>query len=399
MGKRILRLEQTLKLWEDICFLTKKHLEVLAMINKTEVAYNILNGAIGHSSEFIQHVIQNGTNGYFDYKRFTDSVENQGNLIMKSWVVPYNIFSWNHNSRRVFHMTSDLQTLLSATSLDGICWDDIKWPFRSLALTLEEPITDNNGNEFDCILVSDIASIIKKWKDYEIYDFLLMSKKLDERKNLDRDTLQKRVTPRKWNKDKMERKLMHMGNDYVDHFFVTVKGEFGTHHDFISKPISISLIEAKKEAGLACDNEDDTTDYYDRCSVYDKAKHLVVSTCLYLATLPPKQFPEDWQSAENQREQEPIGEFSPAAVTTARGVFTLACESKLSQESQETIAEIRQSRISREKCPHWRRGHWRKVWGGKNNPDAPKIWILPCLVNKNRLPPNSLPPASKTILE
>ena len=48
---------------------------------------------------------------------------------------------------------------------------------------------------------------------------------------------------------------------------------------------------------------------------------------------------------------------------------------------------------------HFRRGHWRRLPGYGDQPDAPKlVWVRPTLVRRDRLPRGALPGGAETIL-
>ena len=76
---------------------------------------------------------------------------------------PYELFKWNRNSRRVFHLPTSLKTLLETANLPNITWDDILWPFDSFIVTIEEPITINYPDKriikFDTIMVTKTNSV------------------------------------------------------------------------------------------------------------------------------------------------------------------------------------------------------------------------------------------------
>ncbi len=392
-AKNIKRLSQALRLWEDVCFLTQKHVEVLAKNHSAEVNPKYKAGAVYHFNEFRSYVLKNAITNHFDSQRFIDDEKDQGYLIGETWSVPANLFSWNKYSRKVFHLTANLQTLLSATSLDGICWNEIKWPFKSFALTLEEPIEDPALKlKFDCILVSEIGGI-EKTPQGEIMNFLLLSTKLDEYQPLDREKIEKLSTPRKWNQNKIEKKLKNMTHGYISSFFVTTKGEFGINTDPISKPFA----ESWKEERGKIENTEDPDPYRDYSSI-DKIKHLIPSICLFLETLPPKKTIRQEEEEQTDRFVLDIGFPDPTAVNKEENIFTIACENTLSRESQLLISEIKNSRIYREKKVHWRRGHWRRLGLNENGSYIKKIWIRPAFINAHRLPEKTLPSGGKTVL-
>lgn len=395
MEKRIARLDQALHVWEDLCLLKNKQLNMIAARYNDVPPADLFCGPIVHAPDFRNYLIRSGVQGYLNCDLFADWGEMMLLGLKDIGSLPVHLFAWSKSSRRVFHLSRDFQTLLSATSLDDVCWGEVRLPFQSFVLTLDENIVDVNGNNFDTILVTNLSSVTKKWEGSAFLEIAILSTKLEAYHPVDKEKIAKITKPKKWDDEKMQQKMLHMSDDYFKALMFATEALRDT-------PISKSSEEVIKEGKMRLLTEGkieltDDPDQYSSCSALDKAKHLVLSVCLYLATLPPKKFPDDWQPTE--KDKEPVGVYNPAAITTPNGIFTIACESTLSQESQETIAEIKQSRISREKRPHWRRGHWRRERGGRNNPEASRIWIRPCLINKHRLPPKSLPIGSTTILD
>lgn len=391
MEKRIIRVEQALRVWEDACFLVGEQLKANVHPGvKGLHAFRMFHGPLRHYQELRQHVVEKSVSGKYDYDRFTGSHEVLS-LLGNPGPLSVDLFSWNHYSRKVLHLDKDLQACLSATSLDGIRWKDIHWPFKSFLVVLDDPIEDEMGSLFDHILVSNSGSFLFG-KEYDTYDFLMLSTNLDEYKPIDREKYRKSFGRNKMNQGKVHNKMKRLGSDhYMSHFWFTLRGYDGEIYEQLVNTANtaeeFSKMRKKVELIGQCKIQDDEYVTYSSCN---KAKHIVLSLCLYLATLPPKKSVTG--NCDDNEEQKSSCAYSLASITSADRIFEISCESTLSRETQGVIAEIKKSRIGKEKRPHWRRGHWRRVDG------VAKIWIRPCLINKDKLLPGSLPLASSTTI-
>lgn len=408
MGKRIARLEQALAVWEDTCYLQKKLYKFMPESAKIKLNMPDYTGPLVHYREFRDHVIHDSAKGNYDLERFTFSKTADESSVCFS-AVPTNLFAWNHYSRRVFRLDKSLQTMLSATSLEGLYWNEIKWPFQSFVIELSDPLADDDGKLYDYIIVSEVGKIcdITTAKDGEIFSILLLSQELEEYRPLNKKKIE-RIFKRETETDmlKMVRKWEHLYGNYSMTFAIVAPANSDKDLQ-VNKSFKESVkIFKEKYGGLSTNmrkfaasteiempEEEDDYAYY---SLFDKAKHLVASICLFLSTLPPKETLDTDVSRKTRKE---ASEMGLPCVSSAEEIFQLQCESVLSRETQETVAEIIRSRNSRDVRPHWRRGHWRRIWGSKENLHAPRIWIRPCLVNKEKLPQNSVPLASQTNLK
>jgi hypothetical protein len=406
MGKRIARLEQALIVWEDTCYLQKRISKFTPESTKILVDMPDHNGPLVHYREFRDHVIHDSVKGNFDIERFTFFRYNQESIVTNC-AIPTALFAWNHCSRRVFHLDHNLQTLLSATSMDGVFWNEIKWPFQSFVIELSDPLADSNGKLYDYIIVGEIGKICNVFKNKEgrIVSVVLLPQELENYKPLNKKKIE-RIFKREIREDmiKLVLKWQRLALDYKESF-AFLFSDNPKNSLAVNKPYEESakyfnehfrpkgLRKLAEQVGIEMPPIEDE---YSSYSLFDKAKHLIASVCLFLETLPPKKTIETNQIEKRKKDEINVG---LPCVSIAEEIFQLQSESILSRETQETVAEIIRSRSSRDVRPHWRRGHWRRIWGSKENVSAPRIWIRPCLVNKEKLPPNSVPLASQSNLE
>lgn len=297
--------------------------------------------------------------------------------------------------------------MLSATPLEDVYWNEIKWPFQSFVIELSEPLADGDGKLYDYIIVSEIGKIcnITKNKGDGIISVILLPQDLEEYRPLNKKKIEK-IFKREVEENiiKLVQKWQHLFGDYKKTFAFVFPAN-SDNNLAVNKPYKESATffnEHLRPKGLRKIAEyvgiemPPIEDEYASYSLFDKAKHLIASTCMFLETLPPKKTIEIDQPEKTRKE---VSDMGLSCVSSAEEIFQLQCESVLSKETQEIVAEITRSRSDREVRPHWRRGHWRRIWGSKENLTAPRIWIRPCLVNKEKLPQGSVPLASQTNLK
>lgn len=389
------RLEKALCLWEDNCFLMEA-LSKMKTSGGLEPDFPVV-GPMLHYQDFRKYLL-NFRGGKIDFEKFVGP-----NLVtdfMQSlYLFPVALLSWTVNSRRVFNVPASFQAMLKETSFDDICWKELKWPFESFVVMLEDPIRFPDGNECDCIMVSEIGKFLPQdrfgsVKDYKgkAFEFRLLSSRLNnyfETKLSERNEILTLIKKKRF--DKMAKKMKQLcisqkkeENKYYD------GGAFIVLPDLISnKAITASLPDLVKstygiDAGMLQE--------------WNSAMHIVLNLCIYLANLPPKQFKQFYDQEKTTQERS-RGNFDYTAITDKANICTVGREHVLSKEDQETVAFIRSGGIGKEKRAHYRRGHWRRIFDGKEGPVISRIWIKPCLINKHRLLPGSVPSGSKTLMQ
>ena len=391
------RLEKALMLWEDVSFLAGQ-LSLFGIKRKMRKAVpkEAFVGPIKHHKEFREHVLKDVVSGKYDYERFSSSIKLWMGGLRSLGTLPPALFSWNQHSRRVISLKSDIQTLLSATSLDGITWQDIKLPFKSFILFLEDPIIGKNNVEYDCILFGEIAKHLFGSDTMSRFEFLLLPKTLDEYRPLNRKKISRLVNNGNVSYEKLRDKMVFLTEEIVDQFYITTVAHDGTvMTESVSESVEANFIEEARYLGrsgigvdqkrLAAMESRNDRDMYLNYSVCDKVQHLFVSICLHLESL-------EHQSRDVPRKNSNVMvDVNHKMITKPGDVFKITLDHNLSSKNSIVVSEIKRSRASKMKSVHWRRGHWRKIWGSYDSVDAPKIWIRPCLVNKDLLKENSLP--------
>ena len=169
MNKTITRLEQALVFWEDQAFCASVNYRLRIpdfQVPESGLRGTLVNfGKLRRSMLDVFSIEEEELSKRFSFPREANQILN--NHLMT--VFPLSLLAWAKSSRRVYSMTRDLQALLDATSLEGVVWKDIKLPFDSFVLTLEQPLIDANGHKFDCAFVTRLKSV------GEITSFLLLT--------------------------------------------------------------------------------------------------------------------------------------------------------------------------------------------------------------------------------
>ena len=145
-------LDGLVRLWEESC---RWHLRVeeAAIANHFGGGGFICPNWIGDSGfqnfqtfrEYLLSIHQNdpklATIEKFDWpKPLSEFGKAQFDRTLGVHSVPREVAQWNRNSRRVYHITPELQAILSATDVESVNWTDVKLPFESYGIRLASPI-------------------------------------------------------------------------------------------------------------------------------------------------------------------------------------------------------------------------------------------------------------------
>ena len=257
------RLDNLLSSWEDICFIHKIGAQVNLKTGGNPL--NPLDGPLTYAPEFRKFIMKfNGTFSPSDYLKFMNVKLGFDELI------PLAILAWNHHSRRIFHLPTDIQTILDATSLGGITWEEIRFPFDSFLVTLEDPIVSDNKIEYDCILVSRIDLFLPPQTKGHVIEIRLISKDFSNYKKIS-NSERKKVDI-----------FVHNGqfNEIISFIKnMTPINSFKTPaiHVFLDKIKEKIIKDSIPDLGELTGQPEMAKD-----SAMDSALHIVLNLCLYL---------------------------------------------------------------------------------------------------------------------
>jgi hypothetical protein len=395
MAKIIDSLECSLQIWEDLCLL-------IQLFSKFQQKQGLkpdypLQGPFVHYAEFRNYLKSAGITPDFEtvIKKFTEPYQkNKSPALGDLAQLAFELALWSSNSRRVYHLTSDIQLLLSATAIKNITWQDVRLPLPSFTILLDEPIKDTDSQaEYDCILVtSGLSSTGIKEIEFRLIpnNFRHYSKISDEEVKLMKKFL-------KQNKqDKLLKRILK-------------------HYSFIPDPLlspifSIPLTEKAQQSKVTDSIINLALDFIAQAQVQgheitipkgvkvmpeeaDTATRLIVSLCLYLTTREGSQIKSKKSKTSKSKKNKSLPQISDYFE-----LFTISTERKLNSQEKE-IFSSGLKRTSGQISPHWRMGTWRFPPNKAHDPEAEKtVWVRPSLVNKHLISENTLPEGSKIYL-
>jgi len=385
MAFHVERLEKSLHAWEDFWF-------IINCINRVLAASGVKNRwcanepALQHSHSFRKQLL-NAHNQH-------DHPLNLANFLpanQKEWPIaqghslpclPNYLAPWCICSRRVYSITEELQAVLDATSLDGVTWNDVSFPFYAFAVSLGKPILREDGRRYDFIMVNAVPEL-------QVYQFAFFSDKFDAYVPLTqthRENIQNKMRKKQW--DKVAKTC--------DHLLARVGTVAYTDLSLVDQPNMDVLETAETVYDVSTANGINLGPKARTLHVWNSMLRIVVGMCLYLRTLPPKTpHQSDWRPTPRSGLPDPRAISNGSEVCTVSSCYALTTEEKVVLGLEDTAQEKAQYELS---C-HFRAGHWRRPPGMGRDPTAKKtIHVRPCIVRKDRLRDGELPGGSQTII-
>ncbi|MBI5654118.1 hypothetical protein HZC53_00470 [Candidatus Uhrbacteria bacterium] len=376
------QLETALVRWEDTLMLgnLKRALEIYP--DKYEPKHNLLRSYAG-----FRQYLRSYRGGPFDFKRFFDDggmFGVDGNHLLDAYFAPL-LASWMGKSRRVFSLDRDLTNLLLQTSLDGVTWGEIKWPFETLVLTFEDsPLISADGKcYYDCVLVGVVdypAPIGKQLQAYLFSETAYLRVFFSD--------VERRKYKELWARGDIpncQRKAA------VAIESVMQRTDPALESTVFSTPFELIKglpIQEMPEGWISYDGDNQIE--------ITLTNRLVAGLCLYLNSLPsgaPQISPVRGLS-RSQRHQDAKAVTNDAEICTVSSIY------RLTPEEHKLLEEHKRSKHGTfELCAHFRRGHWRRPPGKGDDPTADwSVWVRPHMVRRDRLAPGELPGGTQTIV-
>jgi hypothetical protein len=298
--------------------------------------------------------------------------------------LPQALHAWCQHSRRVYHVDEQLSHLLSLMSLRDISWRDVSWPFESFALSLDVPIRDDHGVEYDCLLISRETNHVN---NKEVIGVRMISRDFekvymptrDQRDNMYRMLSRKRL-------DQLAKLAIKRGK-YYERAGRIDGACFYIYDDNLDAPVSASL------ESLLDTSEQTYVDTFSGRSPrksqphWQEAAKLLVNFCLYVRSLPKgSAHTSGWQKTARST-LDPLAISSGADVCTVTSLYTFT-----PQELELFRSVASGARTLIEMRVHFREGHWRRTPGTGHDPLAPfDVLVRPTIVRLDRLPSGALP--------
>ena len=392
MPERIAKLEAALRFWEDYFLVMQGQNCVTPEYDWKEFQRLAHDGPAKHSGSFRKYLL-GYRSGPFDFEKFTIGYDSEGAMLAGTMdFLPYALAMWTSKSRRVYHLSHDLQTLLMNTSMDDLYLKDVSWPFDAFAITLDTPILDIEGNETDCFLVSPLQYPMMS-TSFQMGDRLQMQMTFNNYVN---ETLLNR------SQRKLFRKLI--SQQKFDELRPLVVDAVQKRTAMKSRSVNMMAMIVDRENGGSSVMElaSSTGREYTRVNRADVREstedmndsiRLIAGLCMYLRSLPSNSphVVREKKVSKRVRSKDRTAITDGADVCIVSSVYSLSADEK-------SVSEGLAGRTGAEVRVHWRQGHWRRPPGQGLNPKAAKtVWVRPTLVRRDRLPLGSLPGGTKQI--
>lgn len=367
----IARIEEVLQSWEDNAFCEA----ATVVATRKAKGWNVLDAADLRYRTFRTELLSARPEMRFDSERFGPIFGrlNGG----KKWFYgrdAFHIFNWVAHSRRVYEVTEEMATLLMSTTLDGLLWSDVRWPFDAFAVTVPQPVQIGR-DRYDCFMVA--CSSLSHGR-------VFIHGSGPNRSPWQRISEDDRRKARRWAEGRRLNELEQFlkKND--------------VHRDAHAPPTLYLTVETDKVAiedthAIIGRNGFQGTLRGEESAQTTPVFRLIAGLCLYLSSLTPR------QNAVAIGVGQTVHTLDKTAVTDGAEVATVANCHILSSEEHASL-DAPQRRPG-EIPAHWRAGHWRRQPGKGTDPSAPHcVWVSPTMVRRDRLPDDGVPGGTKTII-
>ena len=385
--KKITRLEQALRYWEDKALSYQIHALNRAAAGQAPLVP--VAGPVKYALEFRRYLLGAMQHERFDTERFLadmgvinmrDPATYAGLAMGTTAIFPKLLWDWTRSYRRIFRIGRDLQALLNATTITNLTWADLpKPPFDCFAVQLETPLIDRSGKSYDYILVS--------FADKQIAATILP------------DALEGYEGLEPWVRDVITKRKMRPGRIGKLISAVTRTREFIAANPFLNMAIPGALLAAKANTPMAAIHSviieamigEPNEDYTD--PLCDAAMRQIVGLCMYLSTISSESGSGlDWKPLVSAG-------YDPTTISNESEVCSIGAEHILTDEEREVFGGGDIDSPSYEVRTHGRRGHWRRRPYTAHDPTAKKtVWVKPVLVRADRCAPGTLPSGSTSVV-
>jgi hypothetical protein len=395
-------METALLTLEDMCFVSDMSRDLVKISNTlagfedyvaSMPAFEKDSAYMLHWSEMRKDILEAklATDEYA--AKYVDMKNPQNSIDMRELeTYPLELWLWNHNSRRVFALTEELQILLGATSLTSMCWDEIKLPFESFVIQLDhQVVVPTTGIASSCIFVSHVESLygddallVRLFNDtftYKPLDWFTKSK-LAEVSRLKGDTRATALT--KIHKlQECTTILRRLNGLKCSAAFVFKPKQFG--HNPVSDGLSKAVVKEYNR----------TVTDAEPFGRLDPIFCLIATFCAYLQTLPPS---SEHLSAWTKHLPMIRTNHKHKVITSGAQICEVASSFTLTSEEKQFITDQQKRGGSAgELAAHWRRGNIHRLTADRFYPEGTlpserkrTVWVRPCLVRKDLVKPGEL---------
>lgn len=312
--------------------------------------------------------------------------------------LPVTTYQWMHLSRAVFHITKELQYLLDGTLLGNVKWSDIKFPFDSFVITLDDPIViarHPDIHKSTCIMFSiDSGDNMAEFRIFSTTQELPITAKNSENMY---DHLRKKNVNALYGDIYTSRILGRLCKEFKScsktglHFFIDTS-------KVADDSVTSSMASLLDKSGYS-KYVPSTDKGLENMELSQRVLQIVCGLCLYLQTIPAtstqRNTSQEWMNVPKK------GRVSNNAITNTAKICTVKNVHTISSEEKKALKEIERSyKTGSEKSTHFRRGTWCRKRGAGNDPNAPRVkWRKPTIVRPDRLDKGSIVVGQRVIVK
>ena len=362
-------LELALCAWEDFWFLLAISNRLAALMGVRPICSN--SGPALNAAHFRDFLLQIHQDKEADRKvgNFTDPDDLAANYRFLPCFV-LDLFGWILHSRRIFHVDQDLQSILRATSLDGVCWSDVRLPFDAFAIELATPFKDSEGALLDFILLNSFTVAGQVHMHLRFF-------------TVERNKYRPLTVTQKEHLLSLLSQGQHRRLDKECIDLLEKTNQFTSSHIFFEPVDQEEVLHTA--ARLYRQHHPDNPDPVIQ-EPWDAMVRIVVGLVLYLKTLPPGSphvLPPTTPFRSGLPDRKVI--TNRWEVCNVTSVIPLTREERIFYGIEGNQEEQRQAKY--ELSCHFREGHWRRPPGKGDDPVAPRtVHVRPCIVRRDRLP-------------
>jgi hypothetical protein len=368
------RLQEMLNYWKDACMLFEA-------AGKSTRRPEALPPYIRNWRQLESRIFDQ-RNEQLDLNEWDFTGELQGSPFMTRYgLLPHEFFAWNRKSRRATHLPRELQRPFSVAPFPGTRFGDIKLPFDSFIITLEEPVKVQETEygpwtEFDAIWVTRFP-----WKG-EIR-CRLMRKPAPMMERVRPNAVRRiEIAYRRGARNAAEefrRTWIRWHKETIDppgHFIFPLYPAGVSTKALVADYVTPEYF-AQDLYGVGTRSQEEIEWRADwTCRI---AK-IVIGWCLYLKHLPSESYAwQEWQQPERGTRGTLTGAITdPSHICSILRISTMDIGKYREKNPDKSGSNFFQ-------WPHWRSGHWKRERGA--GPKAPKtVWIEPYEVRKDLMP-------------
>lgn len=298
---------------------------------------------------------------------------------------PFELFEWSRSSRRAIQLPRELQRPFASAPFPKVRFADIKLPFDSFILTLEEPLRVQEEEagpwtEFDAIWVTRFP-----FKKSGIRCRLISRPHVgDDQLPLPQNALRRFEISLRRNRESAREEFIHQWTRWHDtiidspgRIIFPLYPDSGRDNDLVADFVKPSFYTD----GVDGAEQVSTEQLQWRADWICSAAKIVIGWCLYLKHLPSESYKWDEQRLRQSRGTRGAvtGVITdPAHICTILRIGTMNVDEYRERNPEDTGSTFFQ-------WPHWRSGHWKRERGA--GPFAPKtVWIEPYKVREDLMP-------------